>query len=189
MSEDPVETGLAVTATVTPPEPAPPPAPPAPPTPPATMPKGWTIHKVAELVRDLAVNMYDEPDILKKHGIDQQQYALLEKNEFFKQALRAAVLEWNSPQSTEKRLAMEAAIALEDAMPAMAARLSDKKEELVGLVALAKLFAEMARVTGNANRPSEARERFSISIHLGDDKQTIDIDAAPANPVPEVPAD
>jgi hypothetical protein len=164
----PVETGL-VTAAVNPPAvPVQVPAV-APPQVPATqMPSGWTIHKVAALVRDLAHNMYDLPYILKTHGLTQAQYDSLAGNEFFKHTLQAMTVEWNAVGNTQKRLALEAAIALEDALPAVAARLSKNTEPLAGVVELAKLLAKMAGV-GEANAQQVPTERFKITINLGAD--------------------
>lgn len=132
------------------------------------MPDGWTIQRVAALVRDLAMNMYDLPYILAKHNLTAEQHAYLEKNEFFKRAVEMAVLEWNSPHSTQKRLAMEAAIALEDALPTMAARLSKPTEQLAGVVALASLFTKIAGI--GENTPTQnIGEKFKITINLGAD--------------------
>lgn len=166
MSETLTETGL-VTATVNP-------------VAATTMPNGWTIHKVAALVRDLAMNLYDTPTILKTHNLSEAQHVLLTENEFFKRALEAAVIEWNSPQSTNKRLAMEAAIALEDALPAVAARLSKANEPLPGVVELAKLLAKMAGVGESATQPI-ASEKFKITINLGSDVLSLEKERAPRN--------
>lgn len=172
MDDEPVDTGLAglsVTATVTDDDPQLP----AVIVPAAPMPEGWTIHKVAALVRELAMNMYDVPVVLKKHGLSEAQYDTIKDNEFFKRTLEAETIEWNRPQSTTRRLAIEAAIALEDALPAVAARLSKANEPLPGVVELAKLFAKMAGVGENANAPAQS-EKFKITINLGADVAQFD---------------
>jgi hypothetical protein len=135
------------------------------------MPDGWTLHKVAALVSDVAQNMYEVPYILKKHELTAKQYATLEKNSFFQKALEAEVITWAGANSIQKRLALEAAISSEAAMPALAARLQNKNEPLGEIVALMKLFAEMAGVIGNktAAGPQTFGERFKIIINLGGD--------------------
>ncbi len=138
------------------------------PVPAPTMPDGWTVHKIAALVRDLAMNLYDTPVILKTHGLSEEQYKLLEENPFFKNAIQAAVTEWNSPHSTNKRLAMEAAIALEDALPALATRMSSPGEPLSQAIEAAKLFAKMAGV-GESAQQAPTGEKFKITINLGGD--------------------
>jgi len=142
------------------------------------MPDGWTIHKVAAFVRDLAMNMYTIPVILKKHTLTEAQYAVLVENDFFKKALEAATIEWNSPHSTTKRLAMEAAIGLEDAMPTITARMSSKTELLPAVVECAKLFAKMAGV-GETTQQGPVGEKFKIVINLGADTLKVEKHSAP----------
>jgi hypothetical protein len=134
------------------------------------MPDGWTLHKVAALVSDVAQNMYELPYILKKHELTAKQYATLEKNPFFQRALEAEVITWAGANSIQKRLMLEAAIASEAAMPSLAARLQSKTEPLGEIVMLMKLFSEIAGVTGSrvANAgPQSFGEKFKIIINLG----------------------
>ena len=159
MAETSIETGL-VTVAVNPPA--------VPVQVPAVAPPQVPAAQVAALVRDLAHNMYDLPYILKTHGLTQAQYDNLAGNEFFKHTLQAMTVEWNAVGNTQKRLALEAAIALEDALPAVAARLSKNTEPLAGVVELAKLLAKMAGV-GEANAQQVPTERFKITINLGAD--------------------
>jgi hypothetical protein len=174
MTDTLIETGLTG-ALVNQPEPpaqvpvvVPPAVPPA--VPAANMPDGWTISKVARLVRDLSTNMYDLAFVLKTHGLTQAQYDGLAASEAFQSALRAMTIEWNTIGNTQKRLALEAAIYLEDALPAVAARLSKATEPLPGVVELAKLLAKMAGI-GEAAQNNAPTERFKITINLGADVQ------------------
>jgi hypothetical protein len=149
------------------------------------MPDGWTLHKVAALVSDVAQNMYELPYILKKHELTAKQYATLEKNPFFQRALEAEVITWASANSIQKRLMLEAAIASEAAMPSLAARLQSNTEPLGEIVMLMKLFAEIAGVTGSkvAAGPQSFGEKFKIIINLGGD--TLQKEASPVMKVIE----
>ena len=80
--------------------------------------------------------------------VTEKQYDKLQKNEFFQRALEAEIITWSGANSIQKRLMLEAAIGAEAAMPTLAARMQNKNEDLVAVVALMKLFAEMAGVTG-----------------------------------------
>lgn len=190
MSDELVPTGLVALA------PAPNASPPAVPTgvvvAPPQMPPGWTIQKVASLVRDLSTNMYDLPYILKTHGLSQAQYDVLSTNEAFQSTLRAMTVEWNTIGNTQKRLALEAAIYLEDALPAVAARLSKATEPLAGVVELAKLLGKLAGV-GEPTQNNAPQERFKITINLGADVQqfeksrAIEIQQVTEGPSPEAP--
>jgi hypothetical protein len=134
------------------------------------MPDGWNLHRVAALVSDVAQNMYELPYILKKHDLTASQYQTLEKNAFFQRALEAEVITWSGANSIQKRLMLEAAIAVEASMPTVAARMSSKTEPLGEIVMLMKLFAEMAGVVGTKSAqagPASFGERFKIVINLG----------------------
>jgi hypothetical protein len=133
-------------------------------------PDPYTIQSIAALVRDLAVNMYDLDYILKKHKLTQEEYDALRQNEFFNRAMEVAATEWNSPMSTNKRLAMQAAIGLEDAMPTMAARMLKQNEPVANVVELAKIFTKIAGV-GEDKSQSAPTEKFHITIDLGGDIQ------------------
>lgn len=141
------------------------------PLPKAKMPAGWTIQRIAHLVRDLAMNIYEEAVVLKNHNLSPEQHEILKENEFFKKAIEQAVMEWNSPFSTQRRIAMESAIAMEDALPTLAARLSASKEPLEAVVGLLKVFSEMAGITGvkAVSNHQQTGEKFKIVINLGAD--------------------
>jgi len=143
------------------------------PVPRVDMPAGWTMQKTAAFIRDLAQNLYGEDTILKTHGVSQAQYDSVKDTEFFQSALRTMIVEWHSIGNTQKRLAIEAAITLEDAMPALAARLNNQKELITGVVELAKLFAKMSGI-GEATHNNAPTERFKIVINLGADVQHFD---------------
>ena len=130
----------------------------------------YTIQSIAALVRDLAMNMYDLEYILKKHSLTQDEYDGLRENEFFKRAMEVAATEWNSPMSTHKRLAMQAAIGLEDAMPVMAARMLKSNEPVPNIIEIAKVFTKIAGV-GEDKTQSAPTEKFHITIDLGGDIQ------------------
>jgi hypothetical protein len=135
---------------------------------PVQMPDGWSLHDVAALVGDVAANMYELPFILAKHKLSEAQYNLIKKNEFFQRALEAEIITWQGANSIQKRLALEAAIAVEASMPMVAARLSNKNEPLGEVVSLMKLFAEMAGSIGTKAAPTMGNsERFKIVINLG----------------------
>lgn len=167
MDEEHVETGI-VTAAVT--------LPAAP-----SIPSGWDIHKVAKLVNDVAMNLYDLPTTLKTHSLTPSQYATLEKTEVFKAAIEQATRDWHSPNSVQKRLALESALAVESALPTVAARLTKTNEPLSDVVALLKVLLEAAGAVGAkaATVPQGTGERFKIVINLGDKTPTTMIDVTP----------
>lgn len=183
MDEKPIETGLVTAAVTSPAEPSgvaqlveqqavnlpvvgSNPTPGA--TPPEQMPAGWTLQKVAAFIRDLATNLYDVPYILKTHGLTQGQYETLQANDFFQKTLQTMTVEWNRIDNTQRRLAIESAILLEDALPTVGARLSKATEPIAGVVELAKLLGKFAGI-GEAAGGNAPTEKFKIVINLGAD--------------------
>lgn len=152
--------------------------------PPVALPPDWDVHKLYAFVRELAMNMHDESHIVMKHRLSDDQYKLLKTNDMFKRALESALTEWNSPLSTQKRLSMMAAVALEDSLPAVAARMKSPAEPLNSVAQVAKIFADMAGIIGQ-ERSVGPSERFTITIHLGDDKFEKTIEHS--SPVREIP--
>lgn len=159
------------------------------PVPAASMPEGWSIQRVAALVRDCSTSMYELPYILKTHSLTQAQYDKLAATEVFQNTLASMTAEWNAIGNTQKRLALEAAIALEDALPTVASRLSKSTEPLPGVVELAKLFAKMAGI-GEQTQANAPTEKFKIVISLGadtvafDKTKTIEVSSEPAQNSP-----
>lgn len=147
---------------------------------PPPLPEGWTINKVAALVHELAINMYDVKTILDKYGLSEQQFESLQGNEFYKKCYESAVFEWNKPQSINKRIALESAVGIEAVLPTIVARCASTGETLPNVVAALKVLAELSGSIGNQNRAQEApREQFKITINLGADTQSFQKSSAP----------
>lgn len=172
---------VSVTATVTPPAP------------------DLDETKMAALAREMAWNIRAPADNLKTFGITQEQFDhFVLTNAFYKRAFEVFVLEWESAKSTNQRLAVKSAAALEDRMPEIAARMGDKKEALSGVIEAAKLFAKLAGA-GEQKQDVAPGEKFTININLGNTKlryeesiggqaPVIDIEAArPVSPVRSIP--
>jgi hypothetical protein len=133
------------------------------------LPDEFDIHKVAEVVRDKAVNFLDETELLKKHNLTKPQYDRIAKSEYFQQALKVAVADWAKPTSTEQRVAIMSALALELSLPLVTARMHGRNEPLTGVIEAAKFLAKCAGI-GEENRGQKgAQERFTIHIDLGAD--------------------
>lgn len=168
MSDDPVST---VTAAVTP----------------APIPESFPIPAVVALARDLAIGMYDEAVILRKHGITPEQYETLKTVPYFQNTVKKASEDWNAPRSAQERLAIQTAVGLEEVLPDVIARAKVKNEPLQGVAQLVKVLADICGANSAAGKQNIApREQFKITINLGADtevynktKPAITIDASP----------
>jgi hypothetical protein len=163
-SANPVETGLApVTGPVTSVAPA--------------LPEGWDVPKFLELIDALARNLYDASYTVKHFNLTEDQFAALSANEWFKKAVEVARVQWSKAENVHQRLAIQTALVIEKNLPAMSKRMGSPTEPLTGVVALAKLFAEIAGSVGNPEARSEApREKFKIIFNLGADMQSFEKD-------------
>ena len=141
---------------------------------PVTLPDGWGVDKALALIDALARDLYDEAHVLKQYTLTPAQFNLLKKNEWFAKAVEVARAAWSKADNVNTRLAIETALALEKNLPALAARLGKSTEPLQSVVALAKLFAEIAGNVGTARAPEQGREKFKIVFNLGADVQQFD---------------
>lgn len=124
--------------------------------------------EMARLAREIAMDIRELPDVLKLFALTPEQYARIRLSPFFIQALAAANVEWNSALNTHERIRLEAACALEDALPSLSARMKNNGEALPGVVEAGKLFAKIAGLGERDQNAGAPGERFTITINLGD---------------------
>lgn len=130
------------------------------------------VPTLAKLARDVAMDIKERHAILRDYNLDQAQYDYLETyNDFYKNALSAASIEWHAPLSTTERIKIEAAAILEDSLPGLGARMQNKSEGLPGVIEAAKLFAKIAGAGEQAGSGAGSGERFTINIDLGGDQK------------------
>jgi hypothetical protein len=138
-----------------------------------------TANQIAALAREKAMDIRTEAIVLRSAGITKGQFeTFVAVNPLYKRAYETFVMEWESALSTNKRIAIEAAAALEDSLPYLALRMIDEKEPLGQVVEAAKHFAKLAGAGETKEGPTTG-ERFSISIILGA-TETIAKDVTPA---------
>ena len=122
------------------------------------------------LARDMAWNVRDPLIILDAIGINWEQFHVhVKTNPFYKRAYETFLLEWESASTTNKRIAIKSAAALEDSLPHLGAKLVDAKESLPAKTEAAKLFARLAGA-GEEKKDYSSGEKFVITINLGNDK-------------------
>ena len=158
----------------------------------ADLPKGFSLPQVMSLARDMAVMLFDEPTILDNNGITEEQLNYLKENEFFKQQLELASAEWHSIKSVNQRIALGAAMIVEDALPTIGARLKTSQEPLAGVV---QGLTAVSKIAGLGEKPQGQQtpgEKFTITINLGAANQKViesspilDNDGLEVRPLPE----
>lgn len=157
---------------------------------PATVaPKHLDDRKLAELAYELARDLKDAKDIYRVYGITEDQFKEhVEPKPFFQRVLEAAVIEWAATGSTKTRIKFQAALALEQGIIPLTARMMDDEEDLGKAVETAKLLAKIAGLDTPQGEGGPG-EKFTITINLGADQikvETIDgnivAEEAPAAP-------
>lgn len=141
---------------------------------PQPIPEGFSIPGVVALARDLAMEMYDEPVLLKKHGISEAQYATLKTVPYFINTLKSMAEEWHGTTNSQQRLAMQTSIGLEEVLPDVIARAKVRNEPLQGVAQLVKVLAEICGAAGSNRQQAPASERFKITINLGADTEVFE---------------
>ena len=150
------------------------------------LPIALSVNQIAAIAREMAMAIRTEVTILRAAGITKAQFeTFVAVNPLYKRAYETFVVEWESALSTNKRIAIEAAAGLEDALPHLALRMTDDKEQLNQKVETAKLFAKLAGA-GEVKEGAAVGERISISIITGSDQQAITktIEAVPSVEAP-----
>ncbi len=138
------------------------------------LPKDFTVHMLARLAREIAQNIRETPAILADYKLNQTQLDFLTgHNEFFKQALHHAVIEWNAAGNTQDRIKLQAAAGFEDKLPLLLTRMGNASEGLPGVVEAAKLIAKVAGVGERDVAGAVPGERFTITINLGADEKLV----------------
>lgn len=132
-----------------------------------------------KLAQDIAKNIEDIPDILKKHGLSDDDYGTLEQSSVFKKMLLSAIQEWESATNTTERIKLKSALLVERALPDMFPVLTDAGETLSGRVELLKTLAKLGGL-GNAPLPQQGDGSvFRLEINLGAAEKSIVLEHQP----------
>lgn len=136
-------------------------------------------QQITRLACQMAMDIQEPDTLFRAAGITADQFhKYIEPLPFYKRTYETFLVEWNSPMSTQKRIAIKSAVALEEALPDLAARMIDAEEPLNQVNEVAKSFARFAGVGESADRNAGSGERFTISINLGSpDTKTLQINA------------
>jgi hypothetical protein len=129
-----------------------------------------SIAQIGGLARDLTLNCYDLERLLEIHDVPKSVYERIKDLPFFKKVLETATEEWGKPENIKQRIALQAAVGVENLQPVLIARLSDEKEDLDSVVKGATLLANMAGLIGKDQQKTGEGEKVTINIDLGGPK-------------------
>jgi len=124
---------------------------------------------LAKLAREMAMAVRKYTDIFADFQITEEDYYLIEKNEFYARAKAQFALEWNSSLSATERVRVISAAYLEQVLPVLGAKATDRAENLGAATEVAKFLARNAGIGEGKTDAKSAAERFVITINLGAD--------------------
>jgi len=129
-------------------------------------------NQIAIIAKEMAMAILDPQLIWRAAGINQAQFErFVQPTETYKRVYETYAIEWESALSTNKRIAIKAAAALEDALPDLARRMVDAHEPLNQATEVAKTFAKLAGAGEQAREGGSPGEKFTITINLHDPRE------------------
>ena len=135
-----------------------------------------TERRLRDLAQEIVRDIYEVPDILKRFGIDYEEYHALAETHGFRQMLAQAASEWDAASNTPERIKLKSALMVENVLPDMLTALADTKQPLTGRVELLKTMAKIGGL-GNAPLPNASTgQTFRLEINLGDPAKNVVIE-------------
>ncbi len=132
---------------------------------------GETERKWRGLARELAMDIHEPVDILKRLNISEDEWHRISSNPVFKTMVSQEMEVWGSALNTKERIEVKTLTIIEDTLLEFSARLHDKNEPLSAKV---ELFKALQRGVGIGQKELVAggqSERVRIVINMGADKQ------------------
>lgn len=124
--------------------------------------------QMAALARELVMNIRNYQETFALFGINEIDYQLIEKNEYFRKVKEHIALEWNSTLSTEERIRFINLAYYEKLSPVLARRAMQPDANLSASTDVGKLLMKGAGI-GETKTDKASTDRFVITINLGAD--------------------
>lgn len=115
------------------------------------------------LAAELAMNLASPEDILQRHGITRDEFAVLTKRPEFRNLYAEAKRIWTSETNTGERIRAKAKLALEDALIQLVRMIHQPDSPHQAKIESVK---QLARLSGMDTPTPQAQERFSLVIKL-----------------------
>ena len=143
---------------------------------------GFEEAKLRRLAREIAMGILDRDEILKLHGITEDDWQDIAVLPAFKTMLTDALAQWQSPLNTPERIVIKAQDMVEDALLAMFKFIHDQGEPANARVDAFKTIAKIARVDGEPKNGSVGIGGDKINIRINIGTQEVRVDGADPSP-------
>jgi hypothetical protein len=128
--------------------------------------------KIAYIARELAMDVYELPQILEFANVTADEFSHIEKMPRFKQMLENEVATWASSLNVTERVKIKAQYMVEDWLKTAQHDVHDTREPLSSRVQVTRLVTQLAGMgTSGATIEGGGGERFSVTINLGGDQK------------------
>jgi hypothetical protein len=124
--------------------------------------------RLVVLAREIAMDIHDLPDVLKRLNITENQWQQIQHNPRFAGYLEDAMQTWHSALNGSERIKVKSLTAIEDWLSTAYGLLHNEKENLRDKTELAKLIARLAGVGEKQMNELPAGEKISITINMGE---------------------
>lgn len=124
---------------------------------------------LSSIANECARELYELPDILKKHGLSQDYFeTVVRRHPRFMRFYAEAHAAWNSSANTRERSALKSAILFEQWLDECNKLFLSPKEPLSSKLSLLRLMGETGKVIRkDEEKQGAASDRVVININLG----------------------
>ena len=124
--------------------------------------------RLVQLAREIAMDIHELPDVLKRLNITPAQWEAIQRNPRFVGYLNDAMTTWHSALNGSERIKVKSLTAIEDWLATAYGLLHNEKENLRDKTELAKLISRLAGVGEKALNEMPVGEKISITINMGE---------------------
>lgn len=148
---------------------------------PATQPPQGTVGTVTlthTLAAELASGLMSTQEILDEFNLSPQQLKQIISDPHFKAMYQEAKAIWAGTGNVRERIRAKAALLLEDSLlPLYGIIHNHEQTSAARIEAFAKLMSVSDMVPSRAGSGGPVGEKFNLTINIGDDRQTVTIQA------------
>ena len=125
-------------------------------------------RQITKIARQMVIGAMQPEVVLRSEGITDEQFQrFIRPTELYRRVYNTFLLEWQSPLSTNKRIAILSAVLLEDGLMDLALRMVDGNTPFNSAIEAAKALAKFAGIGESTGQQSLApSERFTVTINL-----------------------
>ena len=134
-------------------------------------------RQITKIARNMVIGAMQPEVILRSEGISDEQFQrYVRHSELYKRVYDTFLLEWQSPLSTNKRIAILSAILLEDGLMDLALRMVNADTPFNSAIEAAKALAKFAGIGESTGQQSLApSERFTINIITSQTSERLEV--------------